>query len=132
MGVSELSRQLPYFVAVELFSLSLLKVSLQLPLTDPFSNLEVPLLLSNLLLEPLSYRVVEDPFSYREPESNLDPVPVFEASNLDILSVPPSELAVLTGLLLYFGSEELLSLLVRLVLQLGVAAAALAASLLLV
>ena len=92
------------------------------------------LLLSNLLLEPLSYRVVEDPFSYREPESNLDPVPepVFEESNLDILSVPPSELAVLTGLLLYFGSEELLSLLVRLVLQLGVAAAALAASLLLV
>ena len=132
MGVSELSRQLPYFVAVELFSLSLLKVSLQLPLTDPFSNLEVPLLLSNLLLEPLSYRVVEDPFSYREPESNLEPVPVFEESNLDILSVPPSELAVLTGLLLYFGSEELLSLLVRLVLQLGVAAAALAASLLLV
>ena len=132
MGVSELSRQLPYFVAVELFSLSLLNVSLQLPLTDPFSNLEVPLLLSNLLLEPLSYRVVEDPFSYREPESNLEPVPVFEESNLDILSVPPSELAVLTGLLLYFGSEELLSLLVRLVLQLGVAAAALAASLLLV
>ena len=127
-----MSRQLPYFVAVELFSLSLLKVSLQLPLTDPFSNLEVPLLLSNLLLEPLSYRVVEDPFSYREPESNLEPVPVFEESNLDILSVPPSELAVLTGLLLYFGSEELLSLLVRLVLQLGVAAAALAASLLLV
>ena len=134
MGVSELSRQLPYFVVVELFSLSLLKVSLQLPLTDPFSNLEVPLLLllSNLLLEPLSYRVVEDPFSYREPESNLEPEPVFEESNLDILSVPPSELAVLTGLLLYFGSEELLSLLVRLVLQLGVAAAALAASLLLV
>ena len=57
---------------------------------------------------------------------------MFEESNLDILSVPPSELAVLTGLLLYFGSEELLSLLVRLVLQLGVAAAALAASLLLV
>ena len=134
MGVSELSRQLPYFVVVELFSLSLLKVSLQLPLTDPFSNLEVPLLLSNLLLEPLSYRVVEDPFSYREPVSNLEPVPepVFEESTLDILSVPPSELAVLTGLLLYLGSEELLSLLVRLVLQLGVAAAALAASLLLV
>ena len=89
-------------------------------------------LLSNLLLEPLSYRVVEDPFSYREPESNRPEPVLFEESNLDILSVPPSELAVLTGLLLYLGSEELLSLLVKLVLQLGVAAAALAASLLLV
>ena len=132
-GVSELSLQLPYLVVVELFSLSLLKVSLQLPLTEPFSNLEEPLelLLSNLLLEFAwsPYLVVEDPFSYREPDSNL-PVPEFEESNLDILSVPPSELAVLTGLLLYFGSEELESLLVRLVLQLGVAAAALAASLL--
>ena len=57
---------------------------------------------------------------------------MFEESNLDIRSVPPSELAVLTGLLLYLGSEELESLLVKLVRQLGVAAAALAASLLLV
>ena len=135
MGVSELSLQLPYFV-VELFSLSLLKLSLQLPLTDPFSNLEVPLeLLSNLLLLEFAvgspYLVVEEPFSYRDPESNL-PEPVFEESNLDMRSVPPSELAVLTGRLLYFGSEELESLLVRLVRQLGVAAAALAASLLLV
>ena len=57
---------------------------------------------------------------------------MFEESNLDIRSVPPSELAVLTGLLLYLGSEELESLLVKLVRQLGVAAAARAASLLLV
>lgn len=157
MGASELSLQLlPYLLVPELelllvsLLLSLLKVSLQLDLTEePFSNLDVPLellsylllelpfsyllellALSNLLEAPLSYLVVDDPFSYLLELVVLAPAlsPYLLASNLDSRSEPPtpvdpptpSELAVLTGRLLYLGSEELESLLARLVLQLGV------------
>ena len=130
---SELSLQLPYLVVplVPLvpFSLSLLNASLQLPLTDPLSNLDVPFPFSNLLELPLSNLLPDPPLSYLlEPavplESNLLE-PAAAASNLDNLSpTAPSVLAVLTGLLLlYLGKEELESEEVKLVLQLGVEAA---------
>ena len=70
-------------------SLSLLNASLQLALAVPFSNLE----------PPPSYLDEDVPFSNRE------------------VVPPPSVLAVLTGLLAYFGSEELESEDARLLLQ---------------
>ena len=130
---SELSLQLPYFVVplvpLVVLSLSLLNASLQLLLTDPLSNLDVPFPFSNLLELPFSNLLPDPPLSnLLEPaaplESNLLE-PAAAASNLDNLSPTAlSVLAVLTGLLLlYFGNEELESEEVKLVLQLGVEAA---------
>ena len=91
----------------------MLNASLQLDLTEPFSNLDVPFPFSvPYLLELVPFSVPNllelFPFSY-----------LLEAvSNLETLS-PLSVLAVLTGLLLvYLGTDELESL-VRLLLQLG-------------
>ena len=114
IGASELSLQLPYLLVELLLESSLLlNASLQLDLTEPFSNLDVPFPFSApYLLELVPFSVPNllelFPFSY-----------LLEAvSNLEILS-PLSVLAVLTGLLLvYLGTDELESL-VRLLLQLG-------------
>ena len=116
IGASELSLQLPYLLVELLLESSLLlNASLQLDLTEPFSNLDVPFPFSvPYLLELVPFSVPNllelFPFSY-----------LLEAvSNLETLS-PLSVLAVLTGLLLvYLGRDELESLLeVRLLLQLG-------------
>ena len=135
---SELSLQLPYLVVplvpLVAFSLSLLNASLQLLLTDPLSNLDVPLPFSNLLElpltpDPFSNLLPDPPLSYLlEPAVPLESYllePAAAASNLDNLSPTAlSVLAVLTGLLLlYLGKEELESEEVKLVLQLGVEAA---------
>ena len=131
-----MSLQLPYFVPVESLLESLLNASLQLVLEVPFPlsyllelplsylledvdvPLDVPLPFSNLLESfPFSNLLVPFPFSnLLVPLSYLDEA---AESNLEILS-PLSVLAVLTGLLLYLGREELESEDVKDVLQLGV------------